>query len=126
MDRKFLRIVYAAEFLLALIAVFTAWSQIGGQGHLDLMAWYLKLPLGLLMAYAIVRATSAAAGDEHAWNIRTIRWMGILILAAVAAGIATYYAHLYEPADEEQDESTTQSSTYFGAPALPVTLMSPM
>ena len=109
MDRKLLRIVYAAEFLLALIAVFTAWSQIGGQGHLDLLAWYLKLPLGLIMAYAIVCATAAAAADERAWNIRTVRWMGILILAAAAAGLATYYAHVYEPADEEQDEPTTTS-----------------
>ena len=109
MERKYLRIVYAAEFLLALIAVFTAWSQVGGQGHLDLMAWYLKLSLGLAMAYAIVRATSSAAADERTWNVRTLRWMGMLaLLATVAAGV-TYYYHLYEPSDEEQDEPTTQS-----------------
>src|SRR6476659_4268356 len=110
MDRKFLRIVYAAEFLLALIAVFTAWSQIGGQGHLDLMAWYVKLPLSFAMAYAIVRATSAAAGEDRAWNLVTLRWIGILVIVAAAAGAATYYAHLYEPGDEDEAQPTTQSS----------------
>jgi hypothetical protein len=110
MERKFLRIVYAAEFLLALIAVYTAWSQIGGQGHLDLMAWYLKLCLGLAMAYAIVSATAAAAGDERAWNGKTLRWLGILALFAAVAGVATYYYHLYEPSDDQDEQQTTESS----------------
>jgi hypothetical protein len=110
MEPRFLRIVYAAEFLLALIAVFTAWSQVGGQGHLDLMAWYLKLSLGLAMAYAIVRATSAASGEERGWNGKTLRWIGVLALLAAVAGVITYYYHLYEPSDEEEDQPTTQSS----------------
>ena len=111
MDPKLLRIVYIAEFLLAIIAVFTAWSQIGGQGHLDQMAWYLKLPLGLLMPYAIVRATSAAVSEDHRWNARALRWTGILALLAILAGLATYYTHLYEPADEEEQPETTQTSS---------------
>jgi hypothetical protein len=117
MEPRFLPVVYAAEFLLALIAVFTTWSQVGGQGHLDLMAWYLKLSLGLAMAYAIVRATWAAAGDQHGWNGRTLRWIGILALLATAAGTVTYYYHVYEPADEEDNQSTTQSSIRTGEAA---------
>src|SRR4051794_36627170 len=109
MDPKLLRVVYIAEFLLALIAVFTAWSQIGGQPHLDLMAWYLKLPLGTLMAYAVVRATAAAASEDRTWNSRTLRWTGILALLAFLAGLVTYYTHLYEPEDEDTDPQTTSS-----------------
>jgi hypothetical protein len=111
MDPRFLRIVYVAEFLLALIAVFTAWSQIGGQGHLDQMAWYLKLTLGVSMAYAIVRATAAAASGERGWNSQARRWTGFVVLLAIAAGLATYYAHLYEPADEEDEEDTTTQTS---------------
>ena len=110
MDPKLLRLVYIAEFLLALIAVYTVWSQVGGQGHLDQMAWYLKLPLGMLMAYAIVRATAAAISEERAWNSRVLRWAGIVVLLAILEGTVTYYTHLYEPADEDTDEPTTTSS----------------
>src|SRR5438477_6936512 len=111
MDRKLLRIVYAAQYLLALIAVFTTWSQVGGQGHLDLMAWYLKLSLGLAIAYAIVRATSAAAGAERGWNGKTLRWIGILAVLAAVAGVITYYYHLYEPGDEQDEQPTTTQSS---------------
>jgi hypothetical protein len=38
-----LRLAYATQFLIALIAVYVLWSQVGGQSHLDLMPWYLKL-----------------------------------------------------------------------------------
>jgi len=33
-----LRLAYATQFLIALIAVFVLWSQVGGQSHLDYMA----------------------------------------------------------------------------------------
>ena len=41
-----LRLAYTTQFLLALLAIFVVWSEIGGQSHLDLMPWYLKLVLG--------------------------------------------------------------------------------
>jgi len=109
MDPKLLRIVYIAVFLLALVAVYTVWSQVGGQGHLDQMAWYLKGPIGIVMAYAIMRATAAAAAEDRGWNSRALRWTGIVALLAAAAGAVTYYTHLYEPADEDTDEQTTTS-----------------
>ena len=114
MESKLLRIVYAAEFLLALITVFTAWSQVGGQGHLDLMAWYFKLFFGLAMAWATVRASAAAVEGERAWNGKTLRWMGILAVLAIAAGLITYYYHLYEPSDEEEDSPATQTALQDG------------
>ena len=107
MDAKLLRILYIAEFLLALIAVFTVWSQVGGQAHLDQMAWYLKLPLGVLMSYCIVRATGAAVSEDRAWNGRTLRWTGMLALFVVLAGLTTYLAHLSESDDDDQDQTTT-------------------
>jgi hypothetical protein len=96
MEPKLLRVACVAEFLLALIAVFTVWDQVGGQAHLDRMAWYLKLSVGLLLSYAIVRATAAAASEERAWNAHTLRWTGIVALIAMAAGAITYFAHLSE------------------------------
>jgi len=41
-----LRLAYATQYLIAVIAVFVLWSQVGGQSHLDLMPWYVKLGLG--------------------------------------------------------------------------------
>jgi len=41
-----LRLAYATQFLIALIAVFVLWSEVGGQVHLDLMPWYFKLAFG--------------------------------------------------------------------------------
>lgn len=110
METRFLRLIYTAEFLLALVAVFTLWSQVGGQTHLDLMPWYLKLFFGPAMAYAVVRATAAAAGAERTWNAGTLRWTGMLLTLAVAAGLITYYFHLYEPNDEEDSRPATQTS----------------
>lgn len=110
MDLKLLRLVYVFEFLAALIAVFTLWSQVGGQAHLDLMAWYFKLGLGVGIAYATVRATRAAVEGERAWNLGSLRWTGILVALAIAAGAITYYYHVYEPSDEDQDEPATQTS----------------
>jgi len=105
MDSKLLRVIYVFEFLLALIAVYVVWSQSGTQYHLDLMAWYWKLGIGLAAAYAVVKATAAALTAERAWNGRTLRWLAALLALAAAAGLVTYYYHLYEPGDEEQPET---------------------
>ena len=72
-----LRLAYATQFLIALIAVFVLWSQVGGQSHLDLMPWYLKLCLGAGAAFAAVRASAAARFVLRA-----------LVLTALLAGVA--------------------------------------
>jgi hypothetical protein len=105
MDSKLLRVIYVFEFLIALIAVYVVWSQSATQYHLDLMAWYWKLGIGFAAAYAVVKATAAALTGERAWNGRTLRWLATLLALAAAAGLVTYYYHLYEPADEEQPET---------------------
>lgn len=101
MDAKLLRVAYAIELLLAIVAAFTLWSQVGGQGHLDLMPWYWKLPVGLGAAVAFVRAT-AAEGE------RRRKWMSLLLVLLLAAGVLTFYAHINEP-EEDQDENATAS-----------------
>ena len=104
MDKRLLRLAFISEFLLAVIALFTAWSQVGGQGHLDLMPWYLKLALGAGTAYACVKATAAAVDSERAWHGRSLRWFGIMLALLVACGVVTYYYHVNEPLEEEQEE----------------------
>jgi hypothetical protein len=99
-----LRLAYTAQFLIALIAVFVLWSQVGGQSHLDLMAWYLKLGLGAGVAFAVVKATAAAVSHERAWNGRTLKWLGIMVALLVGCGLASYYCHMYLESDEEDDQ----------------------
>ena len=71
MDRRLFRLAYATEFLLALVAVFTLWSQVGSQGHLDIIDWHWKLVLGLAAAFAAVKATAASVDGDEPWNART-------------------------------------------------------
>lgn len=112
-----LRLAYAAEFLIALIAVFVLWSEVGGQSHLDLMPWYVKLGLGAGAAFAVVKATVAAVAQEHAWNGRTLKWFGILLLLLVGCGLASYYCHVYLEDDSDDQPDDSPSVSQFIAPA---------
>lgn len=108
MSTPILRFAYAALFLIALIAVFTLWSQVGGQSHLDVMPWYYKLGLGAGTAYAIVKATAAAMSRESAWNGGTLRWTGIAVALLIACGLVSFYAHVYWEDDDQPDDSQDQ------------------
>jgi hypothetical protein len=114
-----LRLAYATEFLIALIAVFVLWSQVGGQSHLDLMPWYVKLALGAGAAFAVVKATAAAVSQDRAWNGRTLKWFGILLVLLIGCGLASYYCHLYleDDSDDQPDNSAAVSRSM--TPALP-------
>jgi hypothetical protein len=102
-----LRLAYATQYSIAVIAVFVLWSQVGGQSHLDLLPWYIKLGLGAGAALAVVRATVAAVSQEQTWNGRTLKWLGILLVLLVGCGLASYYAHLYleDEGDDQPDNS---------------------
>jgi hypothetical protein len=80
------------------------WSQVGGQSHLDLMPWYVKLVLGAGAAFAVVKATAAAVSHDHAWNGRTLKWLGIMVALLVGCGLASYYCHMYLESDEGDDQ----------------------
>ena len=101
-----LRLAYLSEFLLALIAILTMWSQVGGQGHLDLMPWYAKMLLTVGLGLVTVAGTAAAVSHERAWNAKTIACLLLaLMLAVVMAGI-TYYYHVHENDDPDSDENS--------------------
>lgn len=99
------RLAYVAEFLLALIAVWTLWSQVGGQGHLDLMPWYDKLVLSVALALVTVLGTMSATEHDRAWNARTLVFLLMAFLIAAAMGVLTYYYHLHEDDDDEGSDS---------------------
>src|SRR5215831_11786976 len=103
-----IRLAYATQFLIAVMAIFVIWSQVGGQGHLDLVPWPVKLGLGVAAAYSVVRATAASVSGERAWNGQAVRWLGLTLALLAACGYASYYAHLNL---EDTDEEDTQQDT---------------
>jgi hypothetical protein len=103
---NWLRLAYSIEFLLALLAVLTLWSEIGGQSHLDMMPWYTKLICLIASAWCCVRFTAGLVEERRVWNRRTRVWLTGLILVATAMGAITYYYHLHEETDEQDSEET--------------------
>lgn len=110
MNAAWLRLVYTLEFLVALPAVYTVWSQVGGQGHLDVMPWYLKLLLGAGASCAIVGLTAALVERERLLTIRSALWALCVLLFAAGMGFAVYYYHLMEVPEEGEMEHTTTAS----------------
>lgn len=99
-----LRLAYAVEFLIAVIAILALWSEVGGQGHLDLMAWYIKLACVLGLAWCSVRFTASIVEQPKVWNHRSVGWfLGIIFLTTTMAAI-TYYYHLHEEPEQDTDE----------------------
>src|ERR1019366_7489580 len=100
-----LRLAYSTLFLIALMAVFVLWSQVGGQSHLDLVPWPIKLGLGV-----------AAVSGDRAWNGHMVRWLGLILAVLAACGYASYYAHmnLEESDDADQPQDTTVSRLHSG------------
>jgi hypothetical protein len=62
-------------------------------------------------------ATAAAVSHDHAWNGRTLKWLGIMVALLVGCGLASYYCHLYLESDEG-DEQQESSLTSDGAEAV--------
>jgi hypothetical protein len=119
MRSRLLRPLLIVEFLIAIQAVFTLWSQVGGQFHLDLMFWPWKFGLGIGAAVLIVAITANIAQNSGALTRRALL-LGSLLLATVAvAGVVTYYYHVNEPTDEsdETDEPAKISRFLLPDPA---------
>jgi acyl-CoA synthetase (AMP-forming)/AMP-acid ligase II len=106
MTAKSVRLVYVCEYLLALVAVFTAWSEIGGQAALDVMPWYWKFGLGAASAAAIVAYTAAIASQDSLWTLRSARWLTAIVILLLAIGVVTYYYMLQEDTVEPDDAGT--------------------
>ena len=105
-----LRLAYSTQFLIAVIAIFVLWSEVGGQSHLDLMPWYLKLGLGGGAAFAVVKATAASVEKKQAWNGGTLKWFGILLALLLGCGLASYYYHVYGESDQDDQDDTAAAS----------------
>jgi hypothetical protein len=105
-----LRLAYMLEFLIALTAVYTLWSEIGGQGHLDLLPWYTKLICGVGLSWSVVRFTAGMVELEQFWNFRTRRWFLIILLFAIAMGGIVYYYHLHETPDQGDSEDASATA----------------
>jgi hypothetical protein len=104
-----LRLAYTTQFLIALIAIFFVWSEVGGQGHLDLMPWYIKLGLGAAAAFGIVKATMSAVSHDAAWNGGTVKWVGITLALLLLCGLITYYYHIYGENDQTDEGDSSIS-----------------
>jgi hypothetical protein len=109
MEPRPLRIAYAIELLLALIAFFECWSQIGGQAPLDLMPWWLKLIFAGLFSFVVVKITALAVRNEPRPGLAMIRWGLAMIVLLVLIAITTYYYFLNQPPDEQTDEPVPTS-----------------
>jgi len=105
-----LRLAYTTLFLIALLAIFELWSQVGGQSHLDLMPWYLKLALGAGTAFATAKLTAAAVAHERLWSGQTLRWAGILLALLIGCGLSSYYYHLTEEQQDQQDDTISSTA----------------
>lgn len=115
MTPKQLRLAYVFEFLVALVAIFSTWSEVGGQAALDLMYWGWKLGLGLGMALAVVAYSAALLSEDSVWSLRSARWLATILLLVFAMGAVTYF-YAVQVDTGEPDDSGTLSSV--GAPRL--------
>ncbi len=108
MRNSLLRPFLILEFLVAIDAVYTFWSEVGGQVHLDLMFWPWKLGLGVGAAAVVVLITGQLARNEGRLTRRALMQCSLLIAIVLVAGVVTYYYHLNEPPDENDnsDEDT--------------------
>ena len=72
------------------------WSQVGGQGHLDLMPWYDRLSSSVALALVTVLGTMSATVHGRAWNARTLAFLLMAFLIARRMAAFTYYYHVHE------------------------------
>ena len=116
MRHPLLRPILVIEFLLALQASFTLWSQVGGEYHLTLVFWLWKLGIGLGAATLVVAMTATLVQNDGKISRRVLSLASILLIVMLAAGALSYYAHLNEPADDDEDD---ESGSTFSAASHP-------
>ena len=107
---RWLRLAYSAEFLAALPALMYVWAQVGGQGHIELLPWYLKLGSLLLLAWCWVRFTAALVEQPRVWNRTSIGWLVRIVLMMAWMGSVIYYYHLHEVSEDPDAEETAVTS----------------
>ena|ERR1700722_19200156 len=118
MRLSLLRPFLIVEFLIAIQVVFTFWSQVGGQYHLDLMFWPWKFGLSLAAAGLIVAITGSLVQNNGAITRFALTLCSFLILVVLVAGMVTYFYHLNEPPDQDsqQDDEPARISQTMPSP----------
>ena len=111
MPKSLLRPLLIVEFLIALECIYTAWSEVGGQYHLDLMFWPWKLGVGLAAAWLITAITGNIVKNEGAIRRRVMVYASLLCLVAATAGVVTWYYHNHEPVDQQDEDDDDDSVT---------------
>jgi hypothetical protein len=122
MPNRLLRPLLIIEFLFALQVFYTVWSEVGNPYHLDLMFWGWKLGLGVAAATLITAITSNIVHHDGQITRRALMLGSILLATVGTAGIVTYYYHLTEPTEQQEqeaDEPASISSVALPRPALP-------
>lgn len=115
---SWLRLAYCVVFLLAILAIFTFWSEVGGQGHLDMMPWYTKMICVLISAWCCVRLTAAMVEKPSVWNRQTVVWLAGLVLIAFTMAAITYYYHLHEEIDQQDSDENTATAMTSKSPRM--------
>lgn len=108
MRSRLIRPFLIFEFLIAIQVVFTFWSQVGGQYHLDIMFWPWKFGLSVAAASLVVAITVNLIRHNGSVSRLALTLCSFLIVVIVAAGMVTYYYHLNEPQDNDDDDSTDE------------------
>jgi hypothetical protein len=104
--------------MLALVAIFTAWPEIGGEAALQLMHWSFKVGLGFALAASIVGYTTTIVTSEKATSVRAFGWLAVMLLLTIGIGVVTYYYTLQEESGESDEPSGTVTIYY---PGMPIT-----
>ncbi len=108
-----MRLVYACEFLLALVAIFTSWSEIGGQATLDLMSWGWKFGLSFALAASIVVYSASLIAQDSLWTLRSTRWLSAIVVIVIIMGVVTYfYAMQVESGDSDSNTPSAVHSAF--------------
>ena len=125
MLRRLLPVLYAIEFFLSLIAVYTVWGELGGQDtsitcHGESRYWLRHGGYGSPTDRGIRTCRASAR-----WRIAI--WLVILAAFGICAGLVTYYYQVNEPPDEENaPASVTRPLAWFLAPAFAAEARLPM
>lgn len=119
MDRKVLRLAFVMEFLVALVAIFTSWSEIGGQSALDLMHWGWKLGFSFLLAGTIVAYTSSVVAADSLWTAQSARWLSAIALLLIGMAVVTYFYSLQVDTGESDETSTASLVRPVGSVLVP-------
>src|ERR1700722_17560494 len=111
-----LRLAYITEVLFAVVSIVELWSQVAGQGHLDLMPWYTNLLLTLGMAMVTVAGTASAVAHERAWNAKTFACLLLALMLAGGMAAVTYYYHLHETDDSDKSDDENSAKSFLILP----------